>query len=1079
VNEEALSVDAQRLESALVEACAEGVGPNMRRWLSFIGASPGDVVELQALDVPARRGAPVSLYAHATSSDAVEDLLRRAARWDMSAPGLYQIVNRLDARVAARSTPNEWHRAGRGSGSSDRDVTHRLVLPIDLDVIRPKGTSTSAEEMQRSVVTASAVLERLRGYGIPEASIAYGHSGNGRWLALGLDAIEETPDVREFVRGILAALDRLHSTDEVKIDASLSDAKRLGPAWGTMKRKGAHTPDRPHRATGIVTPKAACPLTLTDLHALHDRLVADAPATPTLRAIPGGKSKTRRPAARRETDAPSSSGLFEVANSVPALDVAEHLGLADGGQLRCPRGCSGGTSVVILERPNLLKCSHDTCADVGPRGGGVRTPVDLWAEVQGLEPQAAARAICTWRGLTPAKVTKAKRRRQELREAPPPASEDQELLEIEMDVARMLVDVYGDRLRYIQDIGYLVWTGAYWARDNLEAARELVKDVVTRLREDAKRWQDKDLEKLVKRVGSAKGVSAVLDLARSDPRVRIEATELDANPHLITVRNGTIDLRTGELRDHDPEDLITRHAPTVYDPDAKFDVFDRVLEHLVPDPEAREYLQRAIGYSLSGVCSEDILLLLVGPPRSGKSTLLRAMRETLGDLYAETEMKSWCVDERASPGADKARSDLFRLLGRRIVAASEIHSGMKFDTGRLKAVAGGEMMAVRPLYKDAIEAPVTFTLWLVANDGDLPDLRSDDGALWERIRRIPVGSTIPEEERDPAIREGMGSSAARMAVLAWAVRGAVAWYERGLGVPPESIREASEALRGEMDPLGHFANELLEFNPYAKEAKSSIKEALEEWMDGRPPSAKRLARALADHGARHGVEVRATTVRVEGKKNPVRAWQGVRLLTPEERVARMTQRASEEPSSPVYTSTISTQASTKASTEKAHVVSSTCDASTPLVDAVDVDSPESPSRACVREESSGRSVSRSVSRLHDPDAAPDPADGPLPDDSEPLPDGALDFDPATLEAPPTTPSSAPQPRASDLPPPRQVTDEELAQLPSYARPQQGANPTTVQRWERRVRELLAESPLMSLTAAGLKARGEIQTGGRW
>lgn len=239
------------LDQRLSEAQAEGLEPNVLRWLAFLGVAAGDVVELQALGVPARYGKPQTRYAHATSSADVLRLLSEAERWPSPASGLYMIANRCDPRVAARSEPNKWHVAQQGHSTSDRDILARRVLPIDLDVERPSGISATDAEVALAFEVAHAVVERL----VPVVgleALAVGHSGNGVQILVSLDAIPEEPEVLADVKAILAALAALHATDAIKVDCSLCDAKRILPAWGTMKRKGAHTDVRPHRRTGLI-----------------------------------------------------------------------------------------------------------------------------------------------------------------------------------------------------------------------------------------------------------------------------------------------------------------------------------------------------------------------------------------------------------------------------------------------------------------------------------------------------------------------------------------------------------------------------------------------------------------------------------------------------------------------------------------------------------------------------------------------------------------------------------------------------------------------------------------------------------
>jgi putative DNA primase/helicase len=445
----------------------------------------------------------------------------------------------------------------------------------------------------------------------------------------------------------------------------------------------------------------------------------------------------------------------------------------------------------------------------------------------------------------------------------------------QMDVADLLIRMHGHNLRYVTGIGWLVWNGRVWERDDNERSHEAVKLVAATLRQEAAQRSGDEGERLwriAKGIGTRKGVIDVLGLAQSDKRIRLTVDALDAKPWLLACNSGTINLMTGELQEHERDDLLTRCAPTEYDPEAQHEGFQKVLDHLIPDDEARAYMQRAAGYSLTGLPVEDVIFLLIGPPRSGKGTFLRALREALGEHYAEVGMQSFCLDRRGG-GGNPARSDLFRLIGRRVVAASEIHPGLQFDTGRLKATAGGDKMHVRQLHKNEIEAVVTFTLWLIANEGDLPRIRPEDEAMWERVRRIPIGGTIPEADRDPALREGMGSEAAKSAALAWMVEGAVKWNETGLGVAPKCVTKASKDLRSEMDELGGFIAAHIVFEPGTITPKSEVRDALEAWLDGeKPPSGKRLAAALRTAGERVGVTITDST------KDRARAWKGLRVV---------------------------------------------------------------------------------------------------------------------------------------------------------------------------------------------------------
>lgn len=460
--------------------------------------------------------------------------------------------------------------------------------------------------------------------------------------------------------------------------------------------------------------------------------------------------------------------------------------------------------------------------------------------------------------------------------------------ELEIDAARRFVERYGSDLRFSHGRGWLSWEGTHWQPDTRERARELTKRLGDDLRMEAAATNDRDLWSLARSVGRARGIGAILDCARSDERVRVGVEDLDSRSksHLLAAANGVVDLRTGDIRPHDRNDLFTRASGAVYTRDARFEPFDRMLEHLVPEPEARAYLQRAVGYSLTATAAEDVIFLLVGAPRCGKSTLMRAIAEALGDHSAAASMRSFC-NAGKNPNPNQPRSDLFRLVGRRLVIASEITPGLEFDVGLLKAISGGEAMPVRELHQSEIEVRTTWTLWLVANEGDLPKVRAEDDAVWERIRRIPVGTTLPEAERSPALRESFSTPEARSAVLAWAVEGARAWYEHRLGAPPESVRKESAKLRAEMDPAAPFVDSELRFDPATVTSKRQIRAAYVKWAEDRgdkPVGTKRLVASLRGAAQRAQVMLSETTCREAGL--PVPAWRGIRPVTQDERECR-------------------------------------------------------------------------------------------------------------------------------------------------------------------------------------------------
>jgi hypothetical protein len=372
---------ATSLEHDLVFAAAEGIAGNFERWLGFVGARDGEWVELQALGVPGTYAERVQ-FAHAdTSGKAVRLLEQMEAR---GATGVYTIANRINPAAATRATPGRWHDAKKGNSTSDRDITHRRVVFIDVDVQRPSGTSATTAELGRTIPVAAAIHARL-GEIFGEDALGYAHSGNGRQVFLALEETPESSDVLAIVRGFLAALAAVFATADTTVDISVCDAKRLVPAFGTTKRKGAPgIADRPHRITAFVCAQSITRVSAAALERSLRLLAAAAPAP----AVGGTAAhETARPALPQKAASPPQSAFTE-ANAVAVEDVVEALGLKDGSAVACP-GCKNTSGVSLVG--NGLKCHHQSCATRGvPGHAGFRTVVDIVAEAQALEPSDAA-----------------------------------------------------------------------------------------------------------------------------------------------------------------------------------------------------------------------------------------------------------------------------------------------------------------------------------------------------------------------------------------------------------------------------------------------------------------------------------------------------------------------------------------------------------------------------------------------------------------------------------------------------------------------------------------------------------------
>lgn len=448
---------------------------------------------------------------------------------------------------------------------------------------------------------------------------------------------------------------------------------------------------------------------------------------------------------------------------------------------------------------------------------------------------------------------------------------------------------HGGTIRYCEQTGqWFLWTGTHWAADISGAVYRRAFRTVEGIYGEADALANDDARRVMRKHAQASQnagrINAMIALARSFKTIAITHDAFDASPWLLNVMNGTIDLRTGELGPHVPENLITRLAPVHFEADAKHERWDAFMDGISDgDAEVSEFLQRAVGYSLTGDVREDKLFFLYGPPGRGKSTFVGAIEAALGDFAKTADISTFLANPNA--GGDKARPDIVRLAGARIVVCKEISAGAKIDEGLVKTVTGGDVVTVRALHKAPFEMRPSFKLWLVANDP--PMVRGDDDGMWRRIVRVPFLREVSSP--DKGLREALLTDPElRSAIFAWAVAGVRKWLEAGLA-QPQAIAESTAAYRAEMDPAGEFLEQLCVVEGEAKVTRKALREAYESWCreEGHSPvGARRFAAAvhkrLAAHGNRKSEET--YTVRdVDGK--PARAWRFLRLKTDLERVS--------------------------------------------------------------------------------------------------------------------------------------------------------------------------------------------------
>jgi putative DNA primase/helicase len=368
--------------------------------------------------------------------------------------------------------------------------------------------------------------------------------------------------------------------------------------------------------------------------------------------------------------------------------------------------------------------------------------------------------------------------------------------------AERFVDQHGDCVRYCAvKRQWLVWNGIKWAADE-GAAMQLVKKTVRAMRVEHKqvladsecdagdwesaRRQAEALARWANRSESAAQISATLRLAQSDPRVTVDPGEFDRSPWLLNLSNGCVDLRSGKLREHRAEDLLTKIAGAEYQSRARCPRWKRFLSEIFkPYPDIIPYLQKAIGYALTGETYEECVFVLLGSGRNGKSTLIGVIHELVGDYGGVAEMDTFLAG-----GSSYLREDLADMRGRRFVSAQEPLLSGRFAEATLKWVSGGDKLRARRLYEHAQEFQPTHKLWLAMNR--LPALRSDDEAAWSRLRVIPFEVSFAGRE-DTDLKAELRTET--NGILKWALEGCLLWQRDGLAAVA-SIRDSTGLWRG-------------------------------------------------------------------------------------------------------------------------------------------------------------------------------------------------------------------------------------------------------------------------------------------
>ena len=724
----------QARPSFLVEHC--------RRFLGTLSSES----EVREARIIGPRGVEASAY-----FDDPQKLLEAVSSWDGTA-NLYVTLNPVDPAHLDGSLNRVVRKPKKTT--TDTDVLRRAWLFIDVDSVRPSGSSATEVELAEARKVLDRLTESLRAEGWPEPVTCL--SGNGHYALYPIQ-LPNDQESKQLIERVLRSLATRFDTTGAHIDTNVANASRLIGLVGSLKMKGEPSEERPHRRSRILS--------------LPDMLV------------PVPFDLLEKMAARRP---PQRSGPG--AESIPLRDLLDDARVDYRGQ---PEDAQGIIWYQIRICP-FHGADHPYECGVGQGTDGHFAGKCFHDPGKGWQEWKAALGIQT--GRTPSRAGDAA-------DEPSPGRQFQRS---DSGNAELFADLYGGRVRYDHRRSkWFIWSGHHWDEDGDGEVDRLGLETVRTRYHEAERLED-----LGHRQGEAKfaiqsenrsRLEALLSQARSLRPIASSGASWDQDQLLLGVGNGVIDLREGGLRPGRPEDQIRLFTPVSFERDATCPRWRQFLSEVFDaDAELIDFVSLAVGYTLTGLTNEQCLFLLHGNGANGKSVFLNVLSHLLGSYAYNAPFSTFELR-----GRNEISNDVAALAARRLVTASETNAGTRLNEARIKALTGGDVMTARFLYGENFSFRPEAKFWLAVNH--LPLVDDVSVGFWRRVRLLPFLRTFTADAdrhlEDTLLAELPG-------ILAWAVRGSVAWQQSGL-TSPDRVQAATEDYRRKSDPFAEFVAECL------------------------------------------------------------------------------------------------------------------------------------------------------------------------------------------------------------------------------------------------------------------------------
>jgi len=395
----------------------------------------------------------------------------------------------------------------------------------------------------------------------------------------------------------------------------------------------------------------------------------------------------------------------------------------------------------------------------------------------------------------------------------------------DMGNAERLEDRFGHLVRYCSKLGkdgtWLIWDGTRWQLDERLKIHKLAKEIVPVIYQEAQNAVLRsDKERFFKWALDTEALSTRNNMVKdARPSLAIAVDDLDRHAWLLNCRNGTLDLKTGQIKPHSQDDYLSKLVAFDYDENATCPEWEKfLLEVQQGKQEMVTYIQKAIGYTLTGDVSEKCMFVLHGPPDTGKSTFIE-MIQILIDEYS-TKIQTQTLMFQRDRGIP---NDIAKLKGTRFVHASEAEEQERLAESRIKELTGGDTVCGCFKYGEEFHFPPTWTIWLSTNN---KPRTGNDKALWNRLKLIPFNRIFTKDEQDKKLRAKL--VAEMPGILTWAVKGCLLWQKEGL-IEPADVSGATGKYKNEQDIIGHFIDQQCELDPGYSEMASDLYKSYKQW----------------------------------------------------------------------------------------------------------------------------------------------------------------------------------------------------------------------------------------------------------